>query len=168
MSFWVTEYWNIKKTKWWNYTSMYKSRKPSSSIFKMEQKYKKLWTVFLIQLKIDTTIIIVYITLILVAVVTYGFCTFLAFWLSFPTFLNNNTKKIKYNFRSHLILNKLSKLGKCQLASKSPMCTVLFWLVSFLFKHFLTVTSKRQTYIPETKHWEPFTYKNWDWCITVQ
>ena len=71
-------------------------------------------------------LIIVYITLILVAVVTYGFCTFLAFWLSFPTFLNNNTKKTKYNFRSHLILNKLSKLGKCQLASKSPMRTVLF------------------------------------------
>ena len=93
MSFWVTEYWNIKKTKWWNYSSMYKSRKPSSSVFEMEQKDKKLWTVFLIQLKIDTAIIIVYITLILVAVVTYGFCTFLAFWLSFPTFLNNNTKK---------------------------------------------------------------------------
>ena len=40
MSFWVTEYWNIKKTKWWNYTSMYKSRKSSSSIFEMEQKDK--------------------------------------------------------------------------------------------------------------------------------
>ena len=62
MSFWVTEYWNIKKTKWWNYTNVYKSRKPSSSIFEMQQKDKKLWTVFLIQLKIDNTIIIVYIT----------------------------------------------------------------------------------------------------------
>ena len=143
MSFWVTEYWNIKKRKWWNYTSMYKSRKPSSSIFKMEQKYKKLWTVFLIQLKIDTTIIIVYITLILVAVVTYGFCTFLAFWLSFPTFLNNNTKKIKYNFRSHLILNKLSKLGKCQLASKSPMRTVLFLISELSFQTFLNCNIKK-------------------------
>lgn len=66
---------------------------------------------FLLQLKIGTTVNIVLITLILVSVVAYGFCTFFSgFWAFFPTFLNSNTRKTKYNFPNHLILNKPSKL----------------------------------------------------------
>ena len=96
---------------------------------------------------------------------TYGFCTFFGLRAFLPTYPTRNTKETKYNFRNHLILNKLSKLGKCQLATKSPVRIVFFFLTNELsFKTLtfktLTVTSKTQTYAPETKHCEPFTYKN--------
>lgn len=67
--------------------------------------------VCLFQLKIGTTVNIVLITLILVSVMAYGFCTFFSgFWAFFPTFLNSNTRKTKYNFLNHFILNKPTKL----------------------------------------------------------
>ena len=58
--------------------STYESHKLSSRIFEMEQMDKKIVNRFLNSIKIDTTIrnIIVQIMLILVAVVTYQFCTF--------------------------------------------------------------------------------------------